>query len=316
MGRALMSVCLALVAATASASFCRATPLDQVLALVPEELTEGMVQFTEWSQIKGRIALGFLTSDGPLASRMKLVRRASQDQAAASAYGLSRIRDHAETWGWDTADLDWEANLVSRELPPTYVLKLRDGFDFSVVAGHFASRGFVQTGSHGAVIYYHDFDPVADWTRTTELSILTTAYIEDEKLMILSSFRGAVDVLLTTRAGELVALAEDTFVHGAVEHLGDPFSAVVLRGIGECLRFTPNPVLDLIGTLPTEERVDQLKTMLEQTELLVPYRALAVGYRYEEGRPAGTVVFEYDSPELATMDLPARRTLAEEGISD
>ena len=55
--------------------------------------------------------------------------------------------------------------------------------------------------------------------------------------------------------------------------------------------------------------------MIEESELLVPYRALGVGYRVEEDRPVGTIVFEYDTPELATMDLPARLLLAEEGTS-
>ena len=55
--------------------------------------------------------------------------------------------------------------------------------------------------------------------------------------------------------------------------------------------------------------------MIEEKQLLVPYRALGVGYRYEETRPIGTIVFEYDAPELAEMDLPARCVLAEEGVS-
>ena len=155
----------------------------------------------------------------------------------------------------------------------------------------------------------------ADWIRTTELSILTTAYAEEEKLMILSSFPAGVETFLAVRAGKLRSLAEDPFTCGAVEHLKNPASAIVLRGLGECLRFTPNPLLDFIGTVPTEERIAELMTMIEEKELLVPYRVLGLGYRQEESRPVGTMVFEYDTPELAAMELPVRCLLAHEGMS-
>ncbi len=311
----LLSVCFTLVVALALLHVVSAASLDQVLRIVPQEITDVMILFTDWSQIKSHLGLGFLTSEGPSAFRLELARRVSQDHAAASAYALSFIRTHAETWGWDTADLDWEANIISRELPPTYILKLRDDFDFSTVAVHFAERGFIQTESHGAAVYKHELDLSLDWIHTTELSILTTAYVEEEKLMILSSFPAGVETFLAARAGELTSLAEDPFTCAAVEHLKNPASAIVLRGLGECLRFTPNPILDLIGTIPTEERVAELKAMIEEKELLVPYRALGVGYRQEETRPVGTIVFEYDSPELAAMELPARCLLAEEGAS-
>jgi len=133
--------------------------------------------------------------------------------------------------------------------------------------------------------------------------------------MILSSSPRAVEMFLVASAREVASLAEDPFTCAAVEHLNNPASAIVLRGLGECLRFTPNPILDLIGTIPSEEQIAQLKAMMEESELLVPYRALGVGYRQEENRPVGSVIFEYDSPELAARDLPARLLLAEAGTS-
>jgi len=133
--------------------------------------------------------------------------------------------------------------------------------------------------------------------------------------MILSISSAAVEMFLVARAGEVATLAEDPFACAAVEHLNTPAAPMVLRGLGECLRFTPNLILDLIGTIPSEEQISQLKTMMEASELLVPYRALGVGYRQEENRPVGSVIFEYDTPELAAMDLPARLLLAEAGMS-
>ncbi len=305
----------ALSVALPSASVVIASPLADVLELVPQALPDVMISFTDWFQIKSCLGLGFLTSEGPEAFRLELMRRVSQDHAAASSYALPYSRTHAETWGWDTADLEWEANVVSSELPPIYILKLRNDFDFSTVAARFAERGFIQTESRGALIYSHELDPGADWIRTTQLSILTTAYLEEEKMMILSSYPAPVEILLAVRTGEFAALAEDPFTTTAAKHLDNPASAIIMRGLGECLRFTSNPILDLIGTAPTEEAIAELRAMVEEKQLLVPYRALGVGYREEESHPVGTIVFEYDTPELAEMDLAARCMLAEEGLS-
>jgi hypothetical protein len=134
MDRTLLVAGLALSVVLASACVVSASVLLDVLDLVPKALPDVMISFTDWSQIKSDLGLGFLTSAGPEAFRVELSRRVSQDHAAASAYALPYSRIHAETWGWDTADLEWEANVVSSELPPTYIFKLRDDFDFSTVA--------------------------------------------------------------------------------------------------------------------------------------------------------------------------------------
>ena len=311
----LPAVWLGLVVALGSAHALSGTSLDKVLELVPKDSADVMISFTDWPQIKDNLGFGFLTSDGPLLFRLELARRVSQDQAAASAYALSFLRTHAETWGWDTADLDWEAHVIAREFPPTYILKLRDDFDFSPVAAAFVERGFAQTESDAALVFTHELDARADWMRTTELSILTTAYIEAEQLMILSAFPAGAETVLAVRAGEIAPLTEDPFACAAVEHLNNPTSAIVLRGLGECVRFTPHPILDLVGAIRADERIAELIALIEEGELLVPYRAVGVGYRQEERRPVGTVVFEYDTPELAAMELPVRSLLAQEAIS-
>jgi len=297
----------------ASCGLCSASHLDQVLGLVPLNINEAMILFTNWSHIKEQLGLGFLTSESSLDLRIELVTRILQDQTAASAYGLSHMRSHAEEWGWDTADLDWEANIISQNLPPTYILRFRDEFDFAPLIERFLKRGFIQTESLVATIFSHELDLRADWARATELSIHETAYLAEENMLILSSF--GVEAFLAVAAGELESLTEDTFARAAAAQLGDPYSAILLLGTGDCLRFTRIPILDLIGTIPTKERINELKAMIEERQLLVPYRALGVGYRYEENRPIGIIVFEYDVPKFAEMDLPARCVLAEEGVS-
>lgn len=292
-----------------------ASPLDDVLQCIPLDLTDPMILFTDWGQIKTALGLDWLTSDGPAIFREELVLRTTRDQAAGSAYGLSTFRNHAEQWGWDTADLEWEANVYGSEIPPTYILKLRDGFDFASISIHFEARGFVQTESRCAVVYSHALAIGEDWVRTTELSIHNTAYLPPQNLMILSSQPGGVEALLATLAGELPSLDEDPFATAAVSHLDDPAAAAILLGLGECLGFTPNPILDLIGTVPTEEDIDEIRAAIEERQLLVPYRAFAVGYRTIDHIPVGTIVFEYDAAELAALDLPFRQSLAETGTS-
>ncbi len=292
-----------------------AVPMAEALDSLPLDLSDAMFMFTDWGRIKVKLGLESVTSDSPLDARIDLARRSSQDFAVATAYGLADIESHAEMWGWDLADLEWEASVISSRLPPIYLLKLRDDFDFSRVSAHFIERGFVQTESHGVLVFTHDFDPSQEWIHTTELSILTTAYVEEDRLMILSSSPAAIELCLSARSGEIAGLDEDPFQTAAVEHLGFVDSGIVLRGLGECLRFTPDPILDLMETLPSSERVSDLMARLQDRELLVPYRAFGVGYEDIDGDRIGTVVFEYDTPELAALDKPARLLLAEEGRS-
>ena len=292
-----------------------ALPMSEALSVLPRELQDTMLLFTNWSQVKIKLGLEDVTSGSPSDARMELASRCTQELAVATAFGIANMDTHADMWGWDASDLDWEAQLIGSELPPIYVLKLRDDFDFSPVAAGFTERGFVQSDSHGALLFSHSMDPSQSWLRTTELSILNTAYVAGERLMVLSSSPVAVQQCLAAWAGDIESLDEDPFEAAAVEHLGAVDSAIALGGLGECIRFTPNPLLDLIGAMPTSERINDLMISLQQRELLVPYRVFAVGYEDVNGERAGTIVFEYDSSELALLDMPARLLLAEEGTS-
>ncbi|MCK4394881.1 hypothetical protein KAX17_18435 [Candidatus Bipolaricaulota bacterium] len=294
---------------------CAETPLCRVLELVPVKLSGPMIQFTNWTKIKSLTGFDFVTSESPLELRIALAHRISEDQAAGSAFALMHLREHADTWGWDTTDLKWEANIISREIPPTYILKLRAGFDFAPVAARFEERGFVQTESYGARVFTHEIDLSLDWVKTTEFSIHTTAYIEEENLLLLSSYPGTVEAFLATRAGKILPLSENPHVQAAVENLNDPAAAMLLIGAGTCGGFTASPILELIGKIPDEETIAELKATIEESPTLFPYWVLAAGYRYEEDRPVGTIAFQYDSPEAAETDLSPRRALAEAGMS-
>lgn len=290
-------------------------PLREVLSLVPALVSSPLLAFTDWSLIKAYTGLEEITSKSPIKERLKLVQATTQDQAAAAGYALTYFINHAEVWGWDTTDLTWEANLTCRELSPVHFLKFEGGFDFAPILTRFEERGFVQTASYGIPIYSHTMDTSAEWLRATELAILNTAVLEEERLFILSSSDFAVRAVLATRAGEIPSLRESEAAISTVESLGKTAAAMLLLGADTCLGFTQSPLLDLIETIPNEEAMARLKALLEEHAQLSPYQALGVGYCTEEGRPVGRLVFHYLTSEEAAHDLPLRRALAEEGFS-
>lgn len=291
-----------------------AAGLSDALSLIPAGTDDLMLLFTDWDGIRLSLGLDDVTSASPLDLRLQLGMSTSGGHAAGSAFALQHLADHASNWGWDTTDLRWEARVIAGRLPPFYLLKLREHISLDAIAVHFVERGFVQTTSHGATVFHHGLVAGEDWLRTTEISILNVAYLEDEHLLILSAFAGGIDAALAARTGALPA-ANNTFLGAAVDHLDSPLAAVLLVGLGECLRFTANPVLDALGTVPTQEAIEAMRDAARNAELLVPYRVFAVGYREIDGAPVGSIVFEYDSAELAAVDLEPRRLLAEEGMS-
>jgi hypothetical protein len=289
--------------------------LTRVTELVPAHLQHIVIAYTDWQAIKAAIGVPWLTSRASLDVRIAFVRRLTEDHAAASAYGLTRLSVHAEAWGFDTTDLEWEAQITATGIPPTYLLKLRNDFDVETLVGHFSERGFAQTESYGEAIFSRAIDPTLEWTRTTEFAIHNTAILKGERLLILSSSFPVVELLLATRAAELPSFFDDASATRVVEHLAEPCAAYLLLGESTCLRFSPNPLLDLIGTSLGNSALDDLRAWLDSGEPLHRYTALGVGYRAEEDRPAGTIAFAYTSAEDAEHDLEPRRLLAGSGGS-
>lgn len=289
--------------------------LTRATELVPAHLQHSVIAYTDWQAVKAAIGVPWLTSQASVDVRIAFARLLTEDHAAASAYGLTRLSVHAEAWGFDTTDLDWEAQVTATGIPPTYLLKLRDDFDVETLVGRFSERGFARTESYGAAVFSRAFNPTEEWISTTEIAMYNTAILEDEKLLILSSSSAAVEILLATRAGELPSFAEDTSVATAVGHLAEPFAAYLLLGESTCLRFSPNPLLDLIGTSVGNSALDNLRAWLDSGEPLHRYAALGVGYRVEDDRLVGTIAFAYASAEDAEHDLEPRHLLAESGGS-
>lgn len=291
------------------------SPLHEVLALVPAPVTSPMILFTDWSLIKAYTGMEAVTSRSSEEERLALLQTTLKDQYDPSGYALTLPTKHEEQWGFDKTDFAWEANVISRVLPPMYVLKFRVGFDFEPLIALFRKREFEQTEVHGAKLFTHELDLSAEWVRVAELGIHNTALIPEEHLAILSSSPRAVEAMLQTRQGELASLLGNSAAVATVNRLGETAGAVLLLGVDTCLGFTQSPLLDLIGQVPTEEIVERLKEVLAQTPQLFPYEALGVGYRTEADRPIGLIVFHYPVAEAAAADLPLRQALAESAFS-
>ena len=301
--RVAISVFIALVMAFS----CISSPLDEVLRAIPAGFADWMVFFTDWAQIKENLGLEFLTSAGPLELRFEMGLRLSEDQAAASAFGLSWLRTHAEHWGWDSSDLLWEASITSDRWPPIYLLKFPIAFDFTGIASRFAERGFTQTPSQGIATYSHPPTPSVDWIRTTELSILNTAILAEQSLLILSSSPVALGSTISTWLGTQPSAASDALAVRTVRHLEEPETAVIVRDPALCLRFLQTQISDasLDGrTYDTSNLGD-----------LLPYQAFAVGYHEIDDRAIGRILFEYETPENADLDLLRRCDLARSSLS-
>lgn len=291
------------------------SPLHEVLELVPALVTSPMISFTDWSLIKTYTGMESITSGSSEEERLALLQTTLKDQYDPSGYALTLPTKHAEQWGFDKTDLAWEANVLTRELPPMYVLKFRSGFDFEPLIALFQKREFEEIEVHGATLFTHELDLSVEWVRVAELGIHNTALIPEEHLAILSSSPRAVEALLATRSGVLSSLFETPAAVATVNRLGETAGAILLLGLDTCLGFTQSPLLDLIGEVPEAEVVEKLKALVAETPQLFPYEALGVGYRTEVDRPIGRIVFHYSVAEAAAADLPLRQTLAEGGFS-
>jgi len=315
------SIGLALLAVLVLAGACMPeevlapSPLTRVLQLVPMDLDPLTIGFTDWLAIKRALDVPDLTSSSPLEDRIAFALDTDGDHALGSAFGLSKLSTHAETWGFDSTDLEWEAQILGAALPSIYILKLRDDFEVGPLDARFLGRGFVQTASFGAILYARNVDPSADWLRSSELAIHTTAVLKDEKLLILSSSFPAVRLVLATQSGEVRSLAESLAATTLFEQLDGSYGAYMMLGRSTCLRFSPNPLLDRIGATPDDSALDALRAWFASGDPLRAYEALGTGYVHDEGVPIGTIAFVYTDADDAMDDLEPRQLLATNGAS-
>ena len=256
--------------------------------------------FTDWARIRASLGAQDITGASPLDDKIDVLMSTAQREAAAAGFGVAYLRNHRDTWGWDTLDLEWEA-LYSGDGPPVSLVRLREGVDVDAIAQRYDERGFSTERVGDATVRSHDLDLSADWIRTTDLGVTNTAFLDDGRTLMFSSSREALDAALRTSGAPLLPGAS-----GVVDALGEPSAAWLVLGPG-CPAFTPLP----IDPFDPDASIGPLAT----GESLRPWTALGVGYERPDWDPVGRVAMGFLTPEDAQADEAARSEEARTGIS-
>ena len=281
------------------------TAFDEALAFLTPDTT--LMSFDDWAQIKESLGASDVTSESPDDIRRQVLvdglvasdeRPVSDLEYVVGGYGLQSALVHAENWGFDVLDYEWDAT-ISRDGPPISIVNLRDDLDLSPVIAHFEERDYASEDVGGVTLWTHELDPSADWL-AGELAILNVGILEDGHTLVMSSSDEAVRDFL---AAERAAASES--VLAAAGALNGPSAAHLIIGADQICDFV-DPVLS-----GGDEEIQQL---LDSAGPLSTWDALAIGYS-KELDPIGRIAFGYTDPAAATADLGGRRLLAEEGPS-
>jgi hypothetical protein len=280
--------------------------LIQALSVLPADANH--VEFTNWAYIKEYEGFRDITSASSEEEWRKFFLAVAERHAAPSIYGLTHLREHAEVWGWDAADLDWEAR-VQISLPPGYVLKFRDDFDFTPVLARFEGRGFIPSVYQGVTVYTHTLDLELDWLLRTEFSILNTAVLKDSHLLIMSIGLDNVHNMVDAYQNRAASLADNPAVQATVGSLGEVGAAFI--SADACSALSSEALLKFH---PLPSVVEQMRSQLRDRPQLQRYEALGIGYRYDGTQSLGLVVMQFSGNDQAAADLEPRRQLAAEGL--
>ncbi len=291
-------------------------PLAQLLAFVPEDATRPQVAFTHWTQIRALEGLEHLTSASPLVERQKLLAATRNTHAAPSAFAGRLLATHRDVWGWDTADHLWEGLLTPEGSRPVQVVALAPWVDLEGIVARFQDRGFAEaTPFKGIRLYSHPLDRTADWTQASELSILNTAVLPEERLLVMSSDRQALNAALAARMGVAASLIDVPWVPPLCDVLRGAIAVSAILGPDVCVPFDRDLIRGALHTMTPLDAYPELKAYLADDPPLERYLALAFAYTHEAGRPVGSIVFHYPEAASAEADLAPRTFLAKHGVS-
>lgn len=269
--------------------------------------------FTDWRAIKAALGMSDVTSDDPYDQRTELIRQAGglpgTSEFAFSAFVAQSGATPAfvDLWGFDTADLDWEAAVLTSIRGQLTILRFRDDYDLTRLAAIFDERSFATESLYGVTLRSHEKALAEDWFSElpgAAFGFLNTAFV-DEHTLLLGSTRGVVERALEGR-GALLAGPQAT-------PLGNAVASLEHANAGH-LVLQPALLCDPLATAEGDEARERIATSLAAAGGLHTWSVLGIGYGTRT--PAFTrVVLAYDDAADATDDLPARRQLAEEGFS-
>ncbi|MFN8619462.1 MAG: hypothetical protein U0869_01785 [Chloroflexota bacterium] len=288
-----LAVALGPVAAAAGPGEDPPTPLEQALAHVPADAS--VIAFTDWNRLKAARGLGDLTGDTPADQRLLALDGLERSEALFSSTASMDLRGFRERWGWDPADLDWEA-----EIGPVgwwRVLRFPDGFDLGAVRDRYLAAGWSMTMVGDATALWDGRDKAV--------------FLADGRTLLLGDVpRSALEAVDGTPPPGI----RPTPLGAVVGELETPLTAIVLTGDAACTGAGA-------GSGRWDARTDPRNppanvTLLDQVGPLHPWTALAAAT--EEG-PGDTTTarfaFAFADEVSAAVDSAGRTILADQGTS-
>ncbi len=276
--------------------------LLEALAYAPT--SANIVEFADITLMKGYEGADDLTSEASLEAREDFMNILFQKHFVSLGDSATRWQQNAEYWEFDPTDIRW--SLTSSELA-AFVIAFRKDFDVTSLMQLFEERGFTKSSREGYLLYQHELDLSEEWL-SGNLSILNTAILEDEKVLIMSSIPESLETILQAHQNNKNYTSVDG-IQTIAEHLGEVAGLIVENN--NCFSYSAPGILDI--TKSPEELQEEFNKQLELN--LHPYQTLALGYRYEADKPLGTLVMHYNTISDAQNDLAARQKGADEGLS-
>lgn len=285
-----------------------ASALLEALSYVPQ--TETTLMFTDLALIKRYEMSESVTGSSSEESQNAFFKAIVERQALFTDYELQTVK-HATLWGWNAADARWIVTLSSDA--PLNILALRNDLDMSTLTVLLKERNFTATLVGDAILYQSELDLTAEWFQIN-LKIVNVAVLEEEKIIIMSPSEEAVRGVLEAHASNTAYAAVDS-IQTITEQLGE--TATVILETNNCAAYGTNAIArQMLGPYTSPENLEKILERLKADLAEVsPYQTLALAYRYEEAKPLGTIIFNYNNTTTATNDLAARQKGAQEGMS-
>ena len=289
------------------------TPLQQALAFVPPTADVAGLDFVDWAQLKQLHGAADVTGTSPLPERQRLLLDVGRWEAAPMPFGFDRTPRWAETWGWDSTDLEWEARVYGRFA----VMRFGEHWDAQPFRVALAGFGYLAEIIDGGTVYHPDPAAEVPWQRRfanmhgldihgrgiTE-PMVQVALANDGRTVVFSRVPAAGERLREALDADPALVATSAFGRAAAA-LGRPVAASIHAGRVAC----------------SEHTVDRLESYARAAAMSVAplhrYDALGTGYSRSDASspPVGRFVFVYPRAEQARDDLAGRATLIEEGYA-
>lgn len=279
--------------------------INTALSLMPGNASQ--FAFTHWSRLKRFHRVPTMTSVSEnREDRTWFMLKVLKGSQAASAMDKAFFRYQAENWGWDSTDLQWEAEGQFDNIVNTvYLLRFRSDFDFAPLIALLNSLEF-QTSQYGGVtIYSVPLTTDVLWSDRSNLAHHNIALLADEGLLVMSPMVSSVQQVLDIRQGVSASLADLPRVQRVAYRMEEMASARIYLGEETCQQFSPY----------NQERGHDIGSAQIEQWPVQPYLLLALGHALGQDTQTDLLMVYYQDYQQAEVDFPLRKELLVKGQS-